>query len=500
MKLSQLISQIKSEIKIAANGVNLELIDVEDVAIDSRLVKKNSVFFALAGKNKNGAEFIGSAINKGASVVVTSENFSSDKVAVIKTDDVFSLLVRCLQEFYHPLPTNIYAITGTNGKSSVAEFTRQILEFIGKKSASIGTLGVLCDEKIRAKIHNSSLTTPDIVSLYKNLHILRQNGVDDVAIEVSSIGLEQRRVDGLKIAVGAFTNFTQDHLDYHQTMENYFRCKMILFEKILSESGCAVLNGDIAEFAKIKKICEGRKIRVIDYGFKGRDLKLRKIEQTNSGQKISAEIFDKNYEFELAVNGEFQAFNVLCALGNVLAKHPQNQNQLAEMLKKFPMLKSAEGRMQKVATLKNGAQIFIDFAHTPDALTNVLLLARKLTTARVLVLFGCGGNRDATKRPLMGRIASELADYVIVTDDNPRLENPATIRAEIIAACDDKKTVEVADRKTAIAEAIRLLQARDILILAGKGHEKYQIIGEKKFDFDEAKIVAELFANNPALT
>lgn len=491
MKLSQIVTQLKTEFETSANRLSFDSIVVEDIAIDSRLVKRNSVFFALAGISKNGAEFIEAAILQGASVVVTSESFVSDRVVVIKSSNIFALLVEFLKAFYHQLPANIYGITGTNGKSSTAEFTRQIIEMLGRKSASIGTLGINCDESIKSQLHSSSLTTPDIVSLYKNLQILRQNGVDDVAIEVSSIGLEQRRIAGLGIVVGAFTNFTQDHLDYHHDMKDYFNCKMILFNSILEPQAFAVLNSDIVEFPKIKKICENRKIRIIDYGFKAEQLKLLATEENENGQKISCEIFGKKYEFQLSANGEFQAFNALCALGNVLAKHPLNENSLVQLLQKFSTLKAADGRMQKVTTLKNGAQIFIDFAHSPDALTNVLQLARKITKERVLVMFGCGGNRDAKKRPLMGEIASKFADYIVVTDDNPRLENPAQIRAEILVACDKTKTIEVANRRLAIASAIDLLQKNDVLILAGKGHEKYQIIGDKKNDFDEEKIVLE---------
>ena len=496
MKLTTILSQVKTDFKITQNSHLLDEIEVSDIALDSRLVKQNSVFFALSGKAKDGVEFIESAVKNGASAIISASENGGQGAVFVTSSNPFQLLTEFLQIFYTPLPTNIYAITGTNGKTSTAEFTRQILQFLGKKSASIGTLGVMCEASISEHLQASSLTTPDLVSLYKNLHHLKKCGVDDVAIEVSSIGLEQSRIAGLKIAVGAFTNFTQDHLDYHKSMAEYFRCKMILFDCILENSATAVLNSDIPEFPKIKKICEEQNQRVIEYGLKARDLRLKNIEPIEVGQRIFFEFKQKNYQFDLSVSGDFQAFNALCALGNVLAKNNLDEQQLQNLLKNFHLLQPAPGRMQRVGALPNKAQIFIDFAHSPDALTNVLQLAKKLTKSRVLVLFGCGGDRDAKKRPIMGHIACELADLVIVTDDNPRTEKSEIIRSEILAACDMSKTVEFADRKTAIEKAIAMLEAGDVLILAGKGHEKYQIIGEKKFEFDEEKIVKNVLTKS----
>jgi len=473
MKLSEILAQVKTSYKLP-DGLNPESITIEDVAIDSRLVKKNSVFFALAGKEKNGAEFIESAIKNGASLALTNYELG------ITNYEFFSLLVEFLQIFYATLPTNIYAITGTNGKTSTAEFTRQILELLGKKSASIGTLGVISKTNIDKGLSDSSLTTPDIVSLYKNLQLLKKNGVDDVAIEVSSIGLDQGRAAGLKFAAGAFTNFTRDHLDYHKEMTEYFRCKTLIFDQAL----CGVVNSDIEEFPQLKKICAKKNLRVIEYGRKARDLRLL--------DENSFEFKGKKYHFQLSASGEFQIFNMLCALGNVMSAHDLDETTLENLVKKFDQLHAATGRMQLVGTAPNQAKIYIDFAHTPDALVNVLELAKKLTKARVLVLFGCGGNRDATKRPIMGKIACDLADFVIITDDNPRHEKAELIRAEILKNCDLKKTIEINGRKDAIKKAISLLQPNDILILAGKGHEKYQIIGDEKTVFDEEEIVKEV--------
>lgn len=481
MKLSQILSQVKTDYKLL-RSVNTDSIEVESIELDSRLVKKNAVFFALQGQATDGAKFIDSAIQNGASLVVTNQKcqaLSTTSNQQLTTSNPFALLVEFLQIFHVPLPANIYAITGTNGKTSTAEFTRQILQLMGKKSASIGTLGVTCDTSIQEHLKGSSLTTPDLVSLYKNLSTLKKFGVDDVAIEVSSIGLEQGRVAGLKFVSGAFTNFTQDHLDYHKTMEEYLRCKTLIFD----QAARAVLNSDIPEFDHLRKICEEKKLPVIEYGRKARDLTLCDDQ--------AFEFKGKKYHFELSASGEFQIFNMLCALGNVMSEHDLTENELQNLVKNFGELHAAVGRMQLAGTLSNKARIYIDFAHTPDALTNVLQLGKKITKSRVVVLFGCGGDRDAKKRPIMGRIACELADQVIVTDDNPRTERAEAIRAEILAACDMKKTVEIPNRKTAIEWAIKMLQADDILILAGKGHEKYQIIGNEKTHFDEEEIVRD---------
>ena len=499
MKLSQILSLVNTSFD--AKISNPDSIEITSIEIDSRLVKPGSIFFALPGKTKDGSEFINDAIKNGASAIITkSSPLTTHHLPLIIVSDPFSFLVEVLKIFYANLPKNIYAITGTNGKTSTAEFTRQICGFLGKKSTSIGTLGVNCEAEIKEHLQTSSLTTPDIVSLYKNLSLLKKFGVDDVAIEVSSIGLEQKRIAGLEVAIGAFTNFTQDHLDYHASMAEYFACKMILFKDVLPQNGVAVINSDIEQFSQIKEICDSRKLRIIEYGFKSQDLRLEKIEPHNLGQKVFFSYKQKNYIFDLEVSGDFQAFNALCALGNVLAKNDLNQRQIEELLQNFPKLRSAAGRMEKVATLENSAQIFIDFAHTPDALINVLNLARNITKnaqkGRVVILFGCGGNRDPKKRPIMGKIACDLADLVIVSDDNPRHEKAAEIRREILTSCDMTKTIEVDDRKVAINKAVNMLQPYDILILAGKGHEKYQIIGDEKFVFDEEEIVKNVIGKS----
>ena len=492
MNLYQILKKISHNYQVFGNVQGLEKAEFDDISIDSRKINKNTIFFGLIGQKNDGANFLPEVANLGSKLAVISQKSTFDFHNFLKNNpqniiiigDVFEILIDFLKIFYHPLPKNIYAITGTNGKTSTAEFTRQILHFLQKKSASIGTIGINCDEEIKQNFEVSNLTTPDIISLYKNLVILKKFAIDDVAIEVSSIGLDQRRMAGLEIEVGAFTNFTQDHLDYHQNMQNYFACKMILFEKILPKNGCAVINSDIKEFAEIKKICQKNQLKIIDYGFEAQALKLIKIEN----QKVDFLYNHQQFSFTTNINGDFQIFNILCALGNILAKYNLSNQEITKLIKNFDNLQGASGRMQKVCE-HLGAKIFIDFAHSPDAIENVLKLAKNITKNRVIILFGCGGDRDAKKRPIMGEIACKNADLVIVSDDNPRNEDPALIRREILQKCNASKTLEIADRKIAIAKAIEILQNGDVLIIAGKGHENYQIIGSQKFEFNESQII-----------
>ena len=492
MNLHKILKKISHNYQVFGDVSNLDSLELEDISIDSRKINKNTIFFGLIGQKNDGANFLQDVANLGSKVAVISQKSAFDFQNFLKKNpqntiiigDVFEILVEFLNIFYQPLPKNIYAITGTNGKTSTAEFTRQILQFLNKKSASIGTIGINCDEEIKHNFEISNLTTPDIISLYKNLAILKKFEIDDVAIEVSSIGLDQRRIAGLEIAVGAFTNFTQDHLDYHQNMQKYFECKMILFEKIVQKNGWAIVNSDIKEFSEISKICQKNQLKIIDYGFQAQALRLIKIDN----QKVDFLYNQQQFSFTTNINGDFQIFNILCALGNILAKYNLSNEKIAELIKNFDKLQGASGRMQKVCE-HLGAKIFIDFAHSPDAIENVLKLAKNIAKNRVIILFGCGGDRDAKKRPIMGEIACANADLVIVTDDNPRTENPALIRQEILQKCDHSKTLEIADRKIAIAKAIEILQNDDILIIAGKGHENYQIIGSQKFEFNESEII-----------
>lgn len=491
MQIKDLLTHITRDYHVVSQ--NLADQSITDIAIDSRLVKQGSAFFAVLGKSKNGAEFIASAIANGASVVVANDVddfiIANPHVLFIQSSDVFDLLVDFLNVFYPPLPRNIYAITGTNGKTTTAEFGRQICQLLGKKSASIGTLGVISDFVDQSHIQKSVLTTPDIVSFYKNLSALKQSGIDDVFIEASSIGMDQKRMAGLNIGVGAFTNFTQDHLDYHHSMEEYFQSKMLLFSKFLSPHSTAIINRDLEKSDEIIALCHQHQHQVFTYGHQQSDFQIIDITSDDFHQDIIFQYQEQRYHINLAIIGKFQALNILCALAMVLAKYELDALQLSTLLEKFSQIRTACGRMQKVAVLPNKSQIFIDFAHSSDALENVLKLARNLAKGRVIVLFGCGGNRDPKKRPMMGKVACDLADLVIVTDDNPRFEDPTQIRKDVMKGCDATKTIEIAGRKDAIQKAITMLEPQDILILSGKGHEKYQVVGEQRLEFDEEKIV-----------
>lgn len=473
---------------------------ISSIEIDSRKVKIDSIFFALRGLTSNGVDFIDQAIKKGAKVIICDihSNINIDldlnQISIIKTANPHQLLIDMLKAFYHDLPKNIFAVTGTNGKTSVAQFCHEILQILGKKSATIGTLGIVCqDDDIKDKFVGSSLTSPDIVTFYQNLAILKAHNIDFVILEASSIGLEQGRIDGIAANVGIFTNFSQDHLDYHQNMENYFQAKMILFNNILKSGSLAILNSDDNKFSDLVNIAQNNDLKIIDYGFKAQDFVLKNIVKKDNFSKVNIKILEKEYSFETNLIEEFQIINLLCALAAIASYLKLDDKIIEYLLNKLDNIRIACGRMEQIAILKNNAKIYIDFAHSPDALQNILQSARKISKSKLIVLFGCGGNRDAAKRPLMGRVADNFADIIIITDDNPRNEDRDQIRKDIILGINNKeKLIEVADRKLAIKKAISLLSNDDILILAGKGHEKYQIIGDKKIEFDENIIVRNL--------
>lgn len=474
-------------------------LEVSSIEIDSRRVGQNSVFFALKGKDKNGADFIKSAIKNGAKVIICDEKEDLETlndVILIKTRDQQALLVCFLQKFYSKLPKNIFAVTGTNGKTSVAEFSRQILEILGKKAAVIGTLGVtIADDKIKKKLIDNHLTTPDIVTFYQNLEILKEKGIDFVIVEASSIGLEQGRLDGIGFKAAAFTNFTQDHLDYHKTMESYFEAKMLLFSQKFGVK-LAILNQNDTKFSKIEQICFQNDAKMVSYGSNDADFAIKTTKITDDFQEISLLIKNKEYNFKIALLEDFQGLNVICALAMISSYLDLDAKNLQNLTEKLQKLTPPQGRMEKVAVLENNAKIYIDFAHTPDALENILKTARKLTKSRLLVLFGCGGDRDNSKRAIMGEVSEKLADFAIITDDNPRTEDPKLIRSQIISGIKNKdKFIEISDRKEAIKQAIPMLKNNEILIIAGKGHENYQIIGKNKVNFDEKGIINEFFEN-----
>lgn len=458
--------------------------EINSIELNSAKVIPGSLFIAVSGKKADGRRYIPDALARGAIAVVYEGEerpaAESNAVFVRLGGDMRQNTALIASNFYPRQPKYISAVTGTNGKTSIADFTRQIMTALGYNSASIGTIGLISDVAENVE----TLTTPDSITLHKMLSMLADKGVDYVAMEASSIGIEQYRMDGIAIKVAGFTNFTEDHLDYHLTMENYLKAKELLFSRVMAADGTAVLNADIPEYAELAEICRARGIKIVSYGRNGQNLRLLSRDIHPAGQTLKVQIMGRPYCLELPLIGEFQAMNVLCALGMVIALHGFDQ----KILDYVPQIKGAPGRLDLAGKLANGAAVYVDYAHTPDALENVLQTARCHTDGRLWVVFGCGGDRDSLKRPIMGEIADRLADEIVVTDDNPRSENPEAIRAQILAKC--PRARNIGDRIAAIDFAVSELQKGDILILAGKGHETGQKIGDRIIpmnDIEEAR-------------
>lgn len=454
--------------------------DITGITADSRAVEAGNLFVAIAGAHHNGAAYIHSAIEKGATAIAAPEEFLKnlpENITAIPTDNPREFLALAAAEFYAADRMNIAAVTGTNGKTSVVNFVRQLWEKSGVAGASIGTLGVIG----KGIDGYSGMTTPDPVWLHKTIKEIAERKISHLAIEASSIGIEQHRLDGLKISAAAFTNLTRDHLDYHGSMADYKLSKLRLFSDLLVKEGVAVVNADSEEFGEIKDICKDRDIRVWGYGKAAKELKLMARKAIPNGQILDVEIHGQTYKLTLPLVGEFQAMNVLCAIGLVLAGNPVDH---ALIIKASETLAPIPGRLQQVPNAKDGTAIYVDYAHTPDALENILLALRPHTNGRLIALIGCGGDRDKGKRPIMGEISCRLADVTIVTDDNPRSEDPSTIRAEILAACNEK-AIEIGDRRKAIKESVSMLRNGDVLVLAGKGHEQGQIFADRTEPFDD---------------
>jgi UDP-N-acetylmuramoyl-L-alanyl-D-glutamate--2,6-diaminopimelate ligase len=379
-------------------------------------------------------------------------------------------------------------VTGTNGKSSTVHFLRHIWRTLGLQAASVGTLGIVSPGLTRG----TGLTTPDPVQLHEDLAVLAGEGVTHLAIEASSHGLDQHRLDGLRLSAACFTNLTHEHLDYHASMDDYFAAKARLFEDLLPEGGTAVVNGDSNRAAALAGICRGRGIRFWTYGAKGRELRLLSDEPTSTGQHLAVEVLDQRYDIDLPLVGGFQASNALAALGLAIATGSEPARAIAALAS----VSGAPGRLQLVARHRSGAAVYVDYAHKPEALQTVLETLRPFARGRLVVVFGCGGDRDRGKRPVMGEIATRLADLTLVSDDNPRSEEPAAIRAEIVRGipAGRKNWIEVSDgRRAAIEQGMAALESRDdLLLIAGKGHETGQTIKGVTHPFDDAAVACTL--------
>jgi UDP-N-acetylmuramoyl-L-alanyl-D-glutamate--2,6-diaminopimelate ligase len=455
-------------------------IDVRGLAADSRAVEPGFLFAALPGAKADGRRFIGDAVARGAVVVLAPAEADAAPIAttvpVIYDAEPRRRLALIAARFFDRQPRRIAAVTGTNGKTSVAWFTRALWQRLGHKAASIGTLGIKAD----GFAAGPSLTTPDPVALHREFAQLAAAGIEHLVLEASSHGLAQCRLDGVALAAAAFTNLTRDHLDYHVTMDEYRAAKLRLFDGLLPAGAPAVLNADSPDFEAFAARCRARGCPVIAYGRRGAELRLDKAVPTATGQVLALTAFGKRREATIALPGAFQAMNVLCAIGLVTACGDDPD----AALDRLDALDPVPGRLQLAARHPNGAPVYVDYAHTPDALETVLTALRPHVAAALSVVFGCGGDRDAGKRPMMGAIAAALADRVIVTDDNPRSEQPADIRRQILAAC--PKGREIGDRAAAIRAAVAGLEPGDVLVIAGKGHETGQIVGAEVRPFDDA--------------
>lgn len=471
---------------------------ITSVSFDSRKVKNNDAFFAIKGELSDGNDYIEDALQKGARLVFTDDLSKKDGTKdgdnIVYVEDA-RLALACAAGLLYPiLPKYLIGVTGTNGKSSVVSYVRQILQLLKIPSASIGTLGIESTKKIANSVNDDKfahLTTSDPINFRKNLYMLKQAGVEYVAFEASSHGLCQKRLAGIKVNSAAFISFSQDHLEYHDTMENYLKAKLILFTDNLIDGGEALINSEIQFFDFIKNFLDQHNVRYSTVGKNG-DLEIKQNNQSIEGQEIQCSFNGKDYVFTTNIIGSFQATNLLMA-----AKLVYNLGiDFDTIVKVLPQINAVPGRLQRVTENDSKYQIFIDYAHTPDALEKSLTELKKLKSkaGNLYVVFGCGGDRDPSKRPIMGSIASKIADHVIITDDNPRTEDSDKIRREI--AFGATLAEEIANRKLAIINTIARLKINDILLIAGKGHEDYQIIGDKVIKFNDAEIAYKAMRKN----
>ena len=452
------------------------------ICFDSSKCKKGNIFFAIKGTELDGSYFINHAIQKGAKTIISSQKFEGLKnnILYIKTSNVRKLLSKTAYAIYKNKPKNIIAVTGTNGKSSIADFYFQILRLNKKKVASIGTLGI----KKGNHIKNLSKTTLDPIKLSKVLDQLKKENINDVILEASSHGLKQNRLDGLKFKTGIFTNLSHDHLDYHKTFKDYLNSKLYLFEKLIKKSGTVITDSKIEQYKKIKDITIKRKLNILTISNHKSDLEIVSHQYQNDKQLIEIKYNKKIYKFQTTLVGKIQIQNILMAM---LAANQSNLdfNQIVNIINK---LKPVTGRLQHIGIIKNNSKVILDYAHTPEALkTCILNLRDQFENKKISIVFGCGGNRDKAKRPMMGKITDQYCDRIYLTDDNPRDENPKKIRSSIKKNISKSKIYEISNRAEAIKKAIFDLDTGDILIVAGKGHENTQDYGKTKKSFSDQK-------------
>jgi UDP-N-acetylmuramoyl-L-alanyl-D-glutamate--2,6-diaminopimelate ligase len=478
MRLSSLLSLGAEAAGLIQIDGSVETIEIAAITADSRAVQPGTLFAGLPGVKADGASFAAQAVAKGAAaVLVSSTSFvPATTVPVLRSVDPRRALALMAARFSGAQPAVNVAITGTNGKTSVAEFTRKLYTTLGRRAASLGTIGLV---KPDGGVYGS-LTTPDPVSLHASLAELAAEGVTHLAFEASSHGLDQRRLDGVQLKAAAFTNLGRDHLDYHPTVEAYFQAKLRLFDTLLPTDSVAVVHIDDERGAAVVAAARQRGIRVLTTGVKGDDLRL--IEHAPDGfvQRLVIEHAGRRHEIRIGLIGDYQATNAVLAAGLAIATGEDASQAIAAI----SSINGVNGRLDIIGH-HNGGLVVVDYAHKPEALSAALTALRPFATGKLICVFGCGGDRDKGKRPIMGGIATKLADVVIVTDDNPRTEVAATIRRDVMAGCAPTGARDIGDRAEAIGLAVSLMGTGDVLLIAGKGHESGQIIGSTVIPFSD---------------
>ena len=463
--------------------------EITGVTADSRKVGPGFLFAALPGSKIDGRSFIPAALKAGASAVLAPDDIHDLPVPVTHASDLRRAYALAAKALYGRQPQICVAVTGTNGKTSVAVFCRQIFERLGRRSASMGTLGVRAGSE---QITPPGLTTPDAADVAELLNTLARRGVSHMALEASSHGIDQRRLDGVELTAAGFTNLSQDHLDYHGTMGAYRASKLRLIDTLLPRGGTAVLNADSDAFPAFAAAAVTGGHTILSVGEAGHDLQMTARSLETDGQRLTLRADGKDFDIRLPLAGAFQASNALVAAGLCIAAG----EPVSAVLEALESLEGAPGRLQRVGRGPKGGEAYVDYAHTPDGLQTVLTSLRPHATGRLIVVFGAGGDRDRGKRPLMGEAAARLADVVIVTDDNPRGEEPAAIRAAILASAPGAR--EIGDRRAAIGAACAMLRDGDVLVVAGKGHEQGQIVGEVANPFDDLAETAAALGSEQA--
>lgn len=457
---------------------------VTGFAIDNRKVAPGTIFGAFQGEKVNGEDFIADAIARGAIAIVARAGAMVEGAFHIKSDEPRRKFAHIAAKFFGPFPSYIAAVTGTNGKTSVAELTRQLWSICGHKSASIGTLGVTTSsDQVR-----TGLTTPDIVTFLSNMTGLAREGISHAIFEASSHGLHQYRTEGLPVNIGAFTNLSRDHLDYHGDMDHYFAAKMRLIDEMLVDNGTAVIWADDEWSEQVISHAKARSLNMITVGKNGNDVKILERIPTQLGQSLTINVNGDAYQINLPLIGAYQAANALVSAAIVIASGVDSKLAISNINRLQPV----SGRLERAAITKSGAPIYVDYAHTPDGLKAAIDALRPHTNSKLISIIGAGGDRDVGKRALMGEVAIKGSDYVIVTDDNPRSEDPALIRRDMLSGA--KGAIEIGDRRNAIAHAIEIAGAGDIILLAGKGHEEGQIVGDKILPFNDVQVARECAA------